>query len=210
MVPKILLADDHSMTRKGVRVIFEYNLGISSINEVGSCKALLKELEQNEYTHLLLDINFSDGSSLEILPEIRRKYPELRMAILTMQPASVYLNVIKKFGVKWFISKDALTEDTTTSLRKFLLDADDDRTGTAANSRAKPFSKIHPRELEILNYWLQGSGTKAISTKLGITMTTVSTVKATILRKTGTNNIIELKELVARIGLFDLSNTSEL
>jgi len=198
---KILLADDHSMIRKGVRVLFEHSLGIHNIGEVSSCKGVLKELEEKEYTHLLLDINFSDGSSLEILPEIRRKYPELRIAILTMQPTSVYSKVFKQFGVKCFISKDTLTENTTIFLRDFLQDDADDGTATPANSRAKPFLNIHPRELEILNYWLQGSGTKEISAKLGIAMTTVSTVKATILRKTGTNNIIELKELVSRSGL---------
>jgi DNA-binding NarL/FixJ family response regulator len=149
----------------------------------------------------LLDINFSDGSSLEILPEIRRKYPELRIAILTMQPTSVYSKVFKQFGVKCFISKDTLAENTITFLRSFLQDDTDDWTATPANSRTTPFEKIHPRELEILNYWLQGIGTKEISTKLGIAMTTVSTVKGTIFRKTGTNNIIELKELVSRGGL---------
>ena len=94
-----------------------------------------------------------------------------------------------------------MTENTTTFLRNFLQDDTDAWTATPANSRATLFLKIHPRELEILNYWLQGSGTKEISPKLGMAMTTVSTVKATILRKTGTNNIIELKELVSRVGL---------
>ena len=58
-----------------------------------------------------------------------------------------------------------------------------------------PFAGIAPRELQILHYWLQGTGTKEMARILGVTMSTISTVKAKILEKTNTTNFVELNEL---------------
>ena len=71
MSPKILLADDHSMITKGVKLICELNMGLTEVREVTSCKDLLRELENKRFTHLVLDINLSDGSSIDILPTIK-------------------------------------------------------------------------------------------------------------------------------------------
>src|SRR5688572_8864416 len=87
MQPKILLADDHSMIRKGLNLYMQMNLGYSDITEVSSCNGLMKELVKQHYTHLVLDIILSDGSTLEVIPNIVKVYPNLRIMIFSMQPA---------------------------------------------------------------------------------------------------------------------------
>src|SRR3569833_3122073 len=94
MQPKILLADDHSMIRKGLRASFKFELGYTDVAEVSNCNELMKELKNIRYTHLILDINLSDGSSLEVLPNIKQLYPELKIAVLSMQPAAIYAKVL--------------------------------------------------------------------------------------------------------------------
>ena len=56
MQPKILIADDHSMIRKGLKLHMQLTLGYTDIHEVATCNDLMKELVKNKYTHLVLDI----------------------------------------------------------------------------------------------------------------------------------------------------------
>ncbi|RYD96823.1 MAG: response regulator transcription factor, partial [Sphingobacteriales bacterium] len=72
MQPAILLADDHSIIRKGLKLYIQLQIGYSDISEVANCSALMRELVKRPYTHLVLDIILSDGSTLEIIPNIRR------------------------------------------------------------------------------------------------------------------------------------------
>ncbi|MBS1664184.1 MAG: response regulator [Bacteroidetes bacterium] len=87
MQPQILLADDHSMIRKGLKLLLQLHLGFTDVSEVVSCNELMKELSRKKYTHLVLDIILSDGSTLEILPNIQRLYPDLQIMVFSMQPA---------------------------------------------------------------------------------------------------------------------------
>src|SRR5258708_37877655 len=107
MQPKILLADDHAIIRNGLRASFKLELGYTDIGEVSSCSDLMKELKRENYTHLVLDINLSDGSSLEVLPTIRQLYPKLKIAALSMQPANLYARILRQYDTHYYISKAA-------------------------------------------------------------------------------------------------------
>jgi len=193
MAPKILLADDHSMITKGVKLLCQQDMGLTEVRDVTSCSDLLKELARDEYTHLVLDINLSDGSSIKVLPQIRAAYPELQIAVLTVQADNIYYNVLKQYGVYYFINKSAKAEDTVKVLDKFF--RNDMPARPRHDGAINPFAAIAPRELQILQYWLKGMGTKEMAGVLGVTMSTISTVKAKILEKTNTNNFVELSEL---------------
>jgi len=195
MSPKILLADDHSMITKGVRSLCEFHMGFSEVREVTSCKHLLHELENRKYTHLVLDINLSDGSSIDILPTIKRNYPDLHIAVLTVHGDNIYYNVLKQYGIQHFINKTAEAEDTVAILGKFFRNDMPARNKAVEADGHNPFSTIAPRELQILHYWLQGTNTKEMARLLGVTMSTISTVKAKIFEKTNTTNFVELNEL---------------
>jgi two-component system, NarL family, invasion response regulator UvrY len=195
MSPKILLADDHSMIRKGVRLLCQVEMGLSEIAEVMSCKELVSKLSEDCYTHLVLDLNLADGSSIDILPQIRERYPDLKIAVLTVQADNIYHDLLKKYGIDCFINKAANADDTLQRLGRFFRNERFGRSKEPATERKSPFSDIAPRELQVLQHWLRGTGTKETARLLGVTMSTVSTVKAKILEKTNTANFVELSEL---------------
>src|SRR6187397_571483 len=116
----ILIADDHSMIRKGLKLYMQLNLGYSNIQEVGSCNDLMKELVKKKYTHLVLDIILSDGSTLEVIPNIRRVYPDLQIMVFSMQPAEVYGEALKQYGIQFYLSKSAGEEEMLKVLQRFL------------------------------------------------------------------------------------------
>jgi two-component system invasion response regulator UvrY len=195
MQPQILLADDHSMIRKGLKLLLQLHLGFSQISEVVSCNELMAALSKKKYTHLVLDIILSDGSTLEILPNIQRLYPELRIMVFSMQPAEVYGKALRQYGIDHYLPKTTPEEETIRLLHRFLLNEQGSRDALSYRYPNNPFSALAPRELEILHYVLKGLGTKDIAETLNVKMNTVSTVKNRIFEKTMTTNLKELIEL---------------
>jgi len=194
MQPKILIADDHSMIRKGLKLHMQLSLGYNDIQEVATCNDLMKELVKNKYTHLVLDIILSDGSTLEVIPNIRRVYPDLHILVFSMQPAEIYGEALKQYGVNYYMSKSVGEEEMIQILRKFMHNEEPVRRNYI-HHQDNPFSTLAPRELEILHYILKGIGTKDIADTLNLKMNTISTIKNRIFEKTTAGNIKELMEL---------------
>ena len=194
MQPKILIADDHSMIRKGLKLNMQLTLGYTDIEEVATCNDLMKELVKKKYTHLILDIILSDGNTLEVIPNIRRVYPDLQILVFSMQPAEIYGEALKQYGINYYLSKSVGDEEIITILQKFLQNETPVRRNNIQH-QDNPFTTLAPRELEILHYVLKGIGTKEIAETLNLKMNTVSTIKTRIYEKTNAGNIKELIEL---------------
>ncbi|GAB2819947.1 response regulator [Ferruginibacter profundus] len=192
--PKILIADDHSMIRKGLKLHMQLTLGFTDIQEVATCNELMKELVKNKYTHLVLDIILSDGSTLEVIPNIRRVYPALNILIFSMQPAEIYGEALKQYGINYYMSKSVGEEEMVQILYKFMHNEMPVRQNNIQH-QDNPFKALAPRELEILHYVLKGIGTKEIADNLNLKMNTISTLKNRIFEKTNAGNIKELMEL---------------
>jgi DNA-binding NarL/FixJ family response regulator len=194
MQPNILIADDHSIIRNGLKLYIQLNLGYSSIDEVSSCNMLMRELVKKKYTHLVLDIILSDGSTLEVIPNIRKVYPDLKIMIFSMQPVEVYGEALKQYGINYYLSKTVGEDEIIEMLHQFINNETMVEKRQAA-TKDNPFSTLAPRELEILHYVLKGIGTKQIADTLNLKMNTISTMKNRIYEKTNAGNIKELMEL---------------
>jgi two-component system, NarL family, invasion response regulator UvrY len=197
MKTKILIIDDHSMIRKGLKLYMQVNLGFTDIHEASTCNELMKELVKNRYTHLILDIILSDGSALEVIPNIRRVYPDLNIMIFSMQPKEVYGEALKQYGISYYLSKSVGEEEILQMLTRFLNNEFPQDRSNVFTREENPFSALAPRELEILHYVLKGMGTKDIAETLNLKMNTISTMKTRIFEKTNAGNIKELMELAS-------------
>ena len=192
---RILIADDHSIVRKGLMIHCQNELGFSDVDEVANCSQLMKALKRKEYTHLILDLIMADGMTLEILPNIRALYRSLNIFVFTMQSKEIYGPATEAYGIKYFISKDAPEKESLRSLKEFLYNLKVPHPSQAELSRNNAFDKLTPRETEVLHYMLLGMGNAAIGRKLNIEASTISTFKRRIFDKTKTTTIFELKEL---------------
>lgn len=192
--PRILIADDHSMIRKGLKLQMQLSLGYADIEEVATCGELMKELVKKKYTHLIVDIILSDGNTLEVIPNIRRVYPDLHILVFSMQPPEIYGEAVKQYGINHYLSKSSGDEEIMLMLRRFLQNETPLRRQSIQH-QDNPFTSLAPRELEVLHYVLKGMGTKDIAETLNLKMNTVSTVKTRIYEKTNAGNIKELIEL---------------
>jgi DNA-binding NarL/FixJ family response regulator len=199
---RILVADDHSIVRKGLRVLCETQFGFTDVDEADNCSSLMKTLKRKSYSHLILDIVLSDGLTLEILPNIRSLYPDLAILVFTMQPLSIYRSALHHHGVRQYISKAAPEAETIRLLQDFLYDRapgiSPGAAGPTSGEGAKmAFDDFTPRETEVLHYMLMGIGSVEIGNRLNMKSNTVSTFKRRIFEKSNTKNIMELKEFIS-------------
>ena len=191
----ILIADDHSMIRKGLKLFMQLNLGYQKIKEVGSCNELMKELVKNKYTHLILDIILTDGSTLEVIPNIRRVYPDMKIMVFSMQPQEIYAEALKQYGINSYLSKNLGEEEILSFLEHFINNSEIVQQKSSPITQLNPFTQLAPRELEVLHYLLKGMRTKLIGETLNLKMSTVSTIKHRVFEKTGAGNLKELLEM---------------
>lgn len=197
MQPSIVIADDHSMIRKGIKLLLQANLGYNDVRETTTCNALMVELMTRDCSHLILDIIFSDGTALEVIGNIKRLYPSLSIMIFSMQLAEVYADAFKQYDVHYFLSKSTSEECTVMMLKRFLQNEAPPVLTFNTFNQKNPFSSLSPRELEVIHYILNGHPTKTIAKTLNLGMSTVSTLKKRIYEKTETENLKQLMELAS-------------
>ncbi|HRI21991.1 MAG TPA: response regulator transcription factor [Panacibacter sp.] len=193
--PKILIGDDHGIIRKGISLLIQMEIGDYSITEADSCSKVMSELNKNYFTHLILDVIFPDGSSLEILPNIKSLYPAIKILIFSMQPPEIHGEAFKYFNITYYLSK---TSDNATVVKVLTNFLNNDKNIAESNmmiSGINPFKTLTPRELQILHYMLNGFGTKQISETLNLKMNSVSTLKKRIYQKTESPNFKSLIDL---------------
>jgi len=176
-----------------MKLYLQFNLDCTDITEVSSCKELMEELPKKKFTHLILDIILTDGSTLEVMPGIIKDYPGTELLIFSMQPEEIYGVALKEYGIRHYISKSADEEEIISSLHKFL--QNETPVPSPAQYAANPFQSLSPRELEILHYVLKAVGTKEIAEILNVTMDKVTALETNIYEKTNANDIKELIKL---------------
>jgi DNA-binding NarL/FixJ family response regulator len=195
---KILIADDHPVIRKGLKALLEYNFKDVKISEACSCNETMRKLMQEEYPYIILDMVLTDGTVLEILPNIVRLFPRSNILIFSMQPVAVYRRALNQYGIHHYLSKVSPEGEMVCLLGKFLNNERRAPDEAGAQVSDNPFSLLTAREFEILHYILKGLKCSEIGNILNIKYNTVSTTRAKIFEKSQTSNITELFKLAIR------------
>ncbi len=189
------MGDDHGMIRRGITLLIKMEIGDYTVLEADSCSKVMAQLNKNYITHLILDIIFADGNSLEILPNIKRLYPSLKILIFSMQPPEVHGEAFKQNDITYYLSKGSDNDTVVKVLTNFLNNNKNIEQSNQMVSAINPFKTLSSRELQILHYMLNGFGTKQISETLNLKMNSVSTLKKRIYQKTDTANFKALIDL---------------
>lgn len=200
----LIIADDHVMFRQGIRKIINANPALKIIGEASNGVELLEMLKQTVPDLILLDISMPQIQGLEAAKEIKKRYPKLKILILTMHKSNEYLNYALSVGADGYLLKeDADTElfsaiDTirqqgtyispllSPQLKDLLL-----RKYREDRSQF-PEDPLTKREKEILRLIAEGKSSKEIGAVLFISSRTVEHHRANMMRKLGCRKIAEL------------------
>lgn len=201
---KILIADDHHIVRTGLVFLIRTLFLQVEIDECRDGFGTWEKVQANSYDLLILDITMPSTDLFTLLKKIFILRPDQKILILTMSSEQIYAKKYLQLGVKGFINKEASPAEIRNAIvnvlnnRRYISHrVRDTLTLEMLDSEAKSlFDTLSRREMEIMNYLIDGKNVSEIAQMLTIHISTVSTHKAKIMQKLGVSNVIELSKLV--------------
>lgn len=197
---KILIADDHTVVRKGLRQILLEEFLSAEIEEAVDAEELLKKVMKKEWDIVVSDISMPGRSGLEVLRQIKEHYPRLPVLILSVHPEDQYAVRVLKAGASGYLNKDSAPDELVKAVRQVLLGKKYITSSIAERLASlldqdpdkQPHESLSDREFEVLKLLAAGSPVSEIAEKLSLSVTTVSTYRARILAKMNLRNNADL------------------
>jgi two-component system invasion response regulator UvrY len=203
---KILLADDHTIVRTGLKIFLEKLITDSVIDEASDGESTLKKLEENDYELIILDVNMPETDSFQLLTNILAIKPTSKILMFTMNAEEVYAKKFLKIGALGYLNKGSSETEIRNAIehvlnnRKYISPTlKEQLTEEALHGKpSNPFDNLSPREFEIVQHLIRGESVAEISSKLNLHSSTIGTHKTRIFNKLHCSNIIDIN-LLAKI-----------
>jgi len=208
---RILLADDHTLVRAGIRSLLEASGGVSVVAESGDGRDALEQIVKHRPDVALLDIAMPGLSGLEVARRAAQESPRTKVIILSMHADATYVRQAMRAGAAGYLLKGAavvelpfaiqsvmrgetyLTPQVShTIVEGFLREGADE---------AGPLEALTDRQREILQLVAEGKSTKEIAHVLDLSVKTVETHRTRIMERLGIRDVPGLVRFAIRVGL---------
>lgn len=199
---KILLADDHSVVRRGVALILKESFPDAEIHHAADFPGVISKLKTIEVDLLVLDINLQGGNTVLMVERVRAVQPSLKVLIFSAFDEEQFALRYIHAGADGYLNKlsaeEKITEAAMTILEggKYISDKVKNKIfeNTLNNIPDNPLETLSDREMEVAALLANGDGNIEIANKLNIQMSTVSTYKHRIFDKLNVTNLVSLVE----------------
>jgi DNA-binding NarL/FixJ family response regulator len=212
LVTRILLADDHAVVRKGLRLVLEREPDLTVVAEAGDGQEAVELGAVEDVDLAVLDVSMPRMTGIQAARELARRRPGLRLLILSMHDNEQYFFEALKAGASGYVLKSVADRDLVEAcratmrgepflypaavsalIRDYLEHAEKDDDGEL----------LTPRELEVLKLIAEAHPSKEIAEMLVISPKTVERHRANILEKLGMRDRVELTRYAIRRGLVE-------
>lgn len=188
---RILIADDHTIVRKGLRQILAEEFTDAIIEEVADAEDLIKKVIKEKWDIVISDLSMPGKSGLEALPQIKQISPTLPVLILSIHPEEQYAIRVLKAGAAGYLSKDTAPDELVTAVRRVLLGkkyitlsiAEKIADNFEKHSDRKLHESLSDRELHVFKMIASGKAVSEVAESLSLSVTTVSTYRARVMVK---------------------------
>lgn len=198
---RVLLCDDHTLIRAGLRRLVESFDGIEVVAEAASADEVVIRTREHAPHVVLLDLSMPGRNGFEALEELRRIAPDIAVVIMSMHDDAGHVREAMLRGANGFVVKEAAPAELEIALRaahagRVYLSPQVSATvladGLGARGRRGDAASLSPRQREILTALGAGRTTKQIAADLGISVKTVETHRARLMETLGCRNAVEL------------------
>jgi len=212
LVTRILVADDHEIVRRGLRLVMDREADLEVVAEASDGADAVERALAGDIHLAILDVSMPRMTGLQAVRELSRRKPELRLLILSMYENEQFLFEALKAGASGYVLKSGADRDivqacraamrgetflypsaVSTLVRDFVRRDGDETT----------FDPLTPREQEILKLIAEAHSSKSIASMLTISIKTVERHRANILEKLGMRDRVELTRYAIRRGLVE-------
>jgi DNA-binding NarL/FixJ family response regulator len=211
---RILLADDHAMVRRGLRMVLDAEPDLEVVDEASDGAEALERVMKGEVDLAILDVTMPRMTGLQAARELRRRGSDARVLVLSMHDNEQYLYEALRAGASGYVLKSAAHKDlveacraamrgepflypgaVTALIKDFLTHANE-----GGPDRENPLT---PREEEVTKLIAEGHTSKEIAALLVLSEKTVERHRANILEKLGLRDRVDLTRYAIRRGLID-------
>jgi two-component system invasion response regulator UvrY len=205
---QILIVDDHSIVRTGIRLLVKEQLQAES-DEATDGQTVLRKIKEKKYDLLLLDINMPDTDCGKLLSTILSMAPEQKILIFSMNEEDLFAKHYLKLGAQGFLSKKSSNEEIILAIQQVLNGRRYISRGLAetlgenlmGGKNKNPFESLSERELAVAAALLKGNNISEIADIMSLHPSTVGTYKMRIFDKLGIRNLVDLTELARIYGM---------
>ena len=188
---RILVADDHSVVRQGLKQIVADSPDMEIAGEAATGQEALELVRSGSFDLIILDISMPGQGGLDILRELKAESPALKVIILSMYPEEQYAIRSFRDGASAYLTKGSPPEElilairTVASGKRYITPSIADRLATYIedSSQRPPHETLSDREMEILVLIGSGKQVSDIAEELNLSIKTVSTYRSRILLK---------------------------
>jgi two-component system response regulator NreC len=212
---RVLVADDHTIVREGVRILLEAQSDIEVVGEAADGQEAVARVRELHPDIVLIDIAMPNLNGMEATRAIKRDNPQVQIIALTMYESDEYFFQVLNAGASGYILKKAASADLLAAIRAvyagevFLYPSVARRLVSDYLSRVKSgeekssYDGLTAREREVLKLIAEGHTNQAIAGKLVISPSTVQTHRTRIMQRLNLHNRAELIQYAIRKGLLD-------
>ena len=208
---RVLLADDHTLVRAGIRGLLQGLQGVEVVGEAGDGQEALQLAEALRPDVVLLDVGMPGLNGLEVAGRLATTDAAIRVIILSMHTSEEYVLRALRVGCVGYLLKASAVAELEVAVRavargetylspavsKRVVDDYVSRTGGVAD----PLDALTPRQREILQLAAEGHSSKEIATRLGLSYRTVEAHRAQLMERLGVHDLAGLVRFAVRVGL---------
>lgn len=188
---KILIADDHPLILKGLKILIDDEPDMKVVAEARDGKEAIDLLKNNKYDIAVIDISMPKKSGIEVLENIKYEKIDIPILILSVYPEEQYAMRLIKSGASGYLTKDSAPDELVKAIRKICDGGkyiSDIFTTKIVNTISepetdKPHELLSNREYRVMCLLAMGKSLKEIGRELNITNKTVSTYRTRLLEK---------------------------
>ena len=197
---KILVVDDHVVVRQGLKLILAGEFTQAVFVEAENAQEALEQVRQTPFDLLVLDINMPGRSGLDVVSDLKKVAPKLRILVLSMYAEEQFALRALRAGVNGYITKNTVAKELVDAVRKVLAGGTyvsttlAEKWASALQTDSAPalHETLSNRELEVLRMIGTGKTIKEIAVGLSLSVKTVSTHRTHVLRKLHMQNTAQL------------------
>ena len=213
---RILLADDHSILRAGIRAVLESLPGMKVVAEAADGRAALDLVDACRPDVAFMDIAMNGLNGLDATALLTKSHPAVRIIILSMHSNEEYVRRALNAGASGYLLKDAPASEIELAVRSvcrgatYLTPAVSSQFVGDARSRSRgdepARAALTPRQREVLRLIAEGNSTKEIARLLNLSPKTVETHRAQLMKRLNIYDIAGLVRYAMRVGLVSPNN----
>ena len=208
----ILLADDHRMIREGLRALLEHQSDMKVVAEADNGRSAAELARRHKPSVAVLDLAMPHLNGIDAARQITAANPRTKVIILSAHADRRFVTESLRAGATGYVLKDCAFEELAHAVRAAAANQTylspavartvvEDYLGRSPRQHSSAFIALSARERQVLQLLAEGRSAKSIAGELGVSIKTVETHRANIMKKLGKHSIAELTKYAIREGL---------